>query len=180
MKRRYAAIDRDGTIIVEKHYLADPDQVELLGGAAEGLRRMQRAGLLLIVVTNQSAVGRGIISLKRLEQIHQRLNELLAGEGVRLDAIFSCPHTPDDRCDCRKPNPGLLYQAAARFEIELNEGFVIGDKTCDIDLGRGVGARSILVRTGYGSDPKNSSNSMPDYVVDDLVAASGVVLTELK
>jgi D-glycero-D-manno-heptose 1,7-bisphosphate phosphatase len=180
VKRRFAAIDRDGTIIVERHYLSDPDQVTLLPGSAQGLRRMREAGFLLFVVTNQSAVGRGIISLDRLDQIHARMNELLSQEGSAVDGIFFCPHTPEDRCECRKPKAGLLHQAASRFEINLSEGFVIGDKPCDIDLGRSVSARTMLVRTGYGSDPSIASQSTPDFIVDDLNAAATVMLAERK
>src|SRR5271166_4576848 len=109
---RFVALDRDGTIIVERQYLSDPEAVELLPGAAAGLRTMRNLGLGLVVVTNQSAVGRGYFDLARLDEIHGRLRELLAGEDVTIDGIYVCPHTPEDGCRCRKPLPILLKRAA--------------------------------------------------------------------
>src|SRR5207245_3946349 len=110
--RRFVALDRDGTITVERNYLSDPDQVELLPGAADGLRKLRQLGLGLIVVTNQSAIGRGFFDATQLERIHERLTALLAAEEVALDGIFACPHLPEQNCRCRKPNTGLLDDAA--------------------------------------------------------------------
>ncbi len=174
-QRRFVALDRDGTVIAERHYLSDPEQVELLGGAAEGLRRMRGLGLGLVLVTNQSAVGRGYFDLARLDEIHRRLRELLAAEGVSLDGIYYCPHTPDDGCTCRKPRPRMLEAAARELGFDPARAFVVGDKECDVELGRGVGATTLLVRTGYGARLAAAGRAGADYVVDDLTEAARVV-----
>ena len=171
-RRNFVALDRDGTIIVERGYLSSPDQVELLPGAGAGLRAMRGLGLGLVIVTNQSAVGRGYFDLARLEEIHGRLRELLLAVGVELDGIYVCPHTPADGCSCRKPLPGLLLQASRELGFDPAGAFVIGDKPCDIELGRGVGATTILVRTGYGAEHEAAGTVAPDHVADDLVAAA--------
>jgi len=170
--RRFVVLDRDGTIIVERGYLTSPGQVELLPGAAGGLRTMRGLGLGLIIVTNQSAVGRGFFDLVRLEEIHVRLRELLAGEGVTVDGIYVCPHTPDDGCRCRKPLPTLLEQAARELGFEIRDSFVIGDKPCDMEMGRAAGATTLLVRTGYGAGHEAAGGVSADYFVDDLVEAA--------
>ena len=171
-QRNFVALDRDGTIVVERQYLSSPDQVELLPGAGAGLRAMRSLGLGLVIATNQSAVGRGYFDMARLEQIHGRLRELLLAEGVELDGIFICPHTPEDGCGCRKPLPGLLLQASRELGFDPAGAFVIGDKPCDIELGRGVGATTVLVRTGYGAEHEAARTAAPDHVADDLVAAA--------
>ncbi len=174
-QRRFVALDRDGTVIAERHYLSDPEQVELLEGAADGLRRLRALGLGLVLVTNQSAVGRGYFDLARLEEIHRRLRELLAAEGVTLDGIYYCPHTPDDGCACRKPRPEMLRAAARELGFDPGRAFVVGDKECDVELGRGVGATTLLVRTGYGARLDAEGKAGADYVVDDLTEAARVV-----
>lgn len=171
--RRFVALDRDGTLITERHYLSDPDQVELLPGAAEGLRQLRTIGLGLVVITNQSAIGRGLFDEARLEQIHQRLRELLAAEGVQLDGIYFCPHRPDEDCACRKPRTGLMELAARELGFDPAAAFVIGDKPCDIELGRNVGATTFLVRTGYGAQHEGATPA--DYVVDGLEEAARVI-----
>jgi D-glycero-D-manno-heptose 1,7-bisphosphate phosphatase len=173
--RGYVVLDRDGTIIAEKVYLADAEQVELLPGAAAGLRRLRRAGLGLIVVTNQSGIGRGYLALDCLEQIHRRMQDLLRREEVELEAIYHCPHTPKDDCACRKPRPGLLQRASAEWGFDLATAFVVGDKPCDVDLGRGVGATTVLVRTGYGAQVEAAGVAQPDYIVDNLEAAGCLI-----
>jgi D-glycero-D-manno-heptose 1,7-bisphosphate phosphatase len=174
-RRRFVALDRDGTIIVERQYLSCQDQVELLPGAGAGLRALGEMGLGLVIVTNQSAVGRGYFDAARLEQIHGRLRELLAAEGVELEGIYVCPHAPADGCACRKPLPGLLLQASRELGFDPGEAFVIGDKPCDIELGRGVGATTILVRTGYGAEHEEAGAAMADHIADDLGEAAEFV-----
>ena len=171
-KRKFVALDRDGTIIVERRYLSSPDQVELLPGAAAGLRAMRALGLGLVLVTNQSALARGYFDMARLEATHDRLRELLAAEDVQLDGIYVCPHVPEDGCDCRKPLPGLLLQASREFGFDAADALVIGDKPCDIELGQAVGATTLLVRTGYGAEHEAARTVIPDHVADDLVEAA--------
>ena len=175
-QQRFVALDRDGTIIKECHYLSDPDLVELLPGAANGLRLLRELSLGLVVVTNQSPIGRGFFDEARLLEIHQRLVELLAAEGVELDGIYLSPHTPDDECSCRKPRPGMLQLAAQELNFELSDCFVIGDKVCDIELGQRVGATTFLVRTGYGGQVAAESIIKPDYVVEDVWEATQVII----
>lgn len=171
-KPQYVVLDRDGTLIYERHYLSEVDQVELLPGAIEGLRQFVAMGLQLVVVTNQSGISRGYFDEERLGQIHQRLRSLLAAEGITLAGIYHCPHHPDDGCHCRKPAPGMLQQAALDLDFELSQCIVIGDKPCDIALGQAVGATTVLVRTGYGAEVATQGTAQPDYVVQDLRAAA--------
>ena len=173
--QRFVLLDRDGTIIQERYYLSDPEQVELIRGAAEGLRRLSRIGIGLIVVTNQSGVGRGFFDTAQLALIHGRLCELLAQEGVHLNGIYSCPHTPTDDCPCRKPRPGLVARAAAEWTFDPQNSFVIGDKVCDIELGQRLGATTFLVRTGYGEQVAIQGTVNPDYTVDSIEEAARVI-----
>lgn len=165
-------LDRDGTIIDECSYLSDPDQVKLLPGAAEALRRLKGMGLGLAVVTNQSAVGRGFFSEQRLKEIHQRLGEILKSEGIQLDGLYYCPHKPEDECWCRKPGIGLMKQASDELGFDLGGSFVIGDKMSDIEMGQHAGAVTFLVRTGYGTQAAADPAVAADHVVADLVEAA--------
>jgi D-glycero-D-manno-heptose 1,7-bisphosphate phosphatase len=174
-RRRCVLLDRDGTIVVERGYLRDPDELELLPGAAGALRRLSRIGLALAIVTNQSAVGRGLLSEERLREIHARLEELLGAEGVSLDGIYACPHTPEDDCECRKPGTALLARAARELDFEPTQSFVIGDKECDVELGRRAGATTLLVRTGFGSEVADNRSASPDYVAEDLAEAARII-----
>lgn len=173
MSRRFVLLDRDGTIIVEKHYLADPEGVELVEGAGAALRRLSRLGLGLVVLTNQSAIARGYLDRARLAEIHARMTALLEAEGVRLDGIFFCPHHPEEGCRCRKPAPGLVEQAVSRFGFDPGRAFMIGDMKSDVALGRAVGATSVLVRTGYGS--RDEAEAGADHVADGLAAAAELI-----
>lgn len=176
MKRRpFVLLDRDGTIIVERHYLADPGQIEFLPGAITGLRHLRTMGLGLVMLTNQSAVGRGFFDETQLDLIHRHLLELLNHEGVHLEGIYFCPHTPENNCSCRKPRPGLAERAAKELDFDLQASFLIGDKPADIELGRNVGATTFLVRTGYGAGFVNDPTINPDYVADDLSAAAQII-----
>lgn len=176
--RRFAALDRDGTIIVEKNYLSDPAGVELLPGAAAGLRRLRAAGWGLVVVSNQSGIGRGYFSEADYEKVTARLVALLRAEGVELDGIYHCPHAPGAGCDCRKPRPGMLERAAREHGFRPEDCVVIGDKPADVELGRNAGAAlAVLVRTGYGATAADSCQ--PDFVAADLDEAADLILARL-
>ena len=176
MKRRqFVVLDRDGTIIAERHYLSDPLEIEFLPGAVQGLRQMGAMGLGLVVVTNQSAVGRGFFDEAHLDLIHRRLCALLKAEGIRLEGIYFCPHRPDMGCPCRKPKPGLIERAASELDFDLEASFVIGDKPADIEMGRQVRATTFLVRTGYGAEFVDDPKVHPDYIADDLWAAARTI-----
>lgn len=170
-QKRFVLLDRDGTIIAERHYLSDPDEVELIPGAAEALKELQEVGLGLLVVTNQSAMARGFFGKAQLDLIHQRLSALLGAYGVHLDGIYVCPHAPEDDCSCRKPRPGLVEQAIKDLNFDPKLCFVVGDKACDIELGRRVGATTFLVSTGYGAQVASEGSVAPDFVAEDLPEA---------
>jgi D-glycero-D-manno-heptose 1,7-bisphosphate phosphatase len=173
--QRLVLLDRDGTINAEKKYLSSPDQLELLPWAAEGIQMMKRLGLATVVVTNQSGIGRGYFDFDRLDGINRQLAHLLATRGASLDRFYVCPHHPEDACKCRKPLPGLAMKAADEFGAALTESFVVGDNECDIEMGKRVGATTILVRTGYGAEVAEQSSTQPHYVVDNLLEAAQVI-----
>ena len=171
----FALLDRDGTINEERHYLSDPDDVVLLPGAAEGLSLMQDLGIGLIIITNQSGLGRGYFSADRLETVHERLFSLLKEQGVTVNGVYLCPHHPNENCRCRKPGPGLVERAAEDFGFTPENAFVIGDNVCDIELGKRVGAHTILVRTGYGAVVEKESRIVPDFIEDNLLHAASTI-----
>lgn len=172
MHRKLAILDRDGTIIEEKPYLSDPDQVELLPGAAEALRLLREMGMTVVVATNQSGVGRGYFDLHTLDLIHQRMSDLLETAGSLVDRIYFCPHHPDYGCSCRKPSPGMARQAAEDFNLDLSSAVVIGDLPSDITLGERIEALTFLVRTGHGHVWAEDPSVAPDFVADNLLDAA--------
>ncbi len=172
--------DRDGCLIVEKNFLSDPQQVELYRGVSAALKRAASSGYLLIVVTNQSGIARGLLSENDAIGVNERLRGLLAEEGVRLDAIYYCPHHPDfgETCNCRKPNRGMVDMALADFAIDLERSWVIGDKIADAQLARNVGAKPVLVLTGYGlTESKRLPADLTTIpLVEDFAAAVDYIL----
>jgi histidinol-phosphate phosphatase family protein len=161
-------IDRDGTLIEEVGYLRMMEDLRFTPRAAEALGKFHANGFLNIVITNQSAVARGLLSPKALHKIHLRLKNMAKDEDAIIDDIFVCPHFPEGRvapynveCECRKPKIGLIQQAVEKYKIDLQQSILIGDKTTDLELGRNAGLRTILVLTGYG---KQTKDSWPDPV----------------
>jgi histidinol-phosphate phosphatase family protein len=132
-------------------------------------------GLGIVLVTNQSGIGRGYFDRETVDRVHERVAAVLAREGIAIDRVYVCPHAPEDGCECRKPKPGLLLAAARDFGFDPRRCFVIGDKACDIDLGRAAGATTLLVRTGYGSEHLAAGLARPDISVDDLVSAAAAI-----
>jgi len=173
--KRFVLLDRDGTIVVDRGYLSDPDELELIRGAGPALARLREQGLGLVIVSNQSGIGRGFLDEVDLERIHTKLAELLASDGTALDGIYCCPHLPTDRCACRKPETALVARAAAEHGFDPAESFVVGDKACDIELGRRVGATTILVRTGYGEEAAADSSVDAEHIVADLPEAADLI-----
>jgi histidinol-phosphate phosphatase family protein len=171
-------LDRDGTLIVERNYLSDPDQVELLPTVPESLLRLANAGYLLVVITNQSGIGRGYFTTNVLDEIHQRLFQLLDLEHVKIQHFYVCPHTPDDKCVCRKPLPYLIFQAAKELDVDLSRSWMIGDKPADVGLAPAVGKGAILVRTGYGHQFENDPavQLFRPFIADNLAMAADKIL----
>ncbi len=151
--------DRDGTVIVDKHYPSDPNGIELIEGAVEGLQEATGAGYRIVILSNQSGVARGMFDIEAVERMNQRLLDLLKQAGVRVDGLYYCPHHPAGavdrwrrRCDCRKPAPGMAEQAARELNLDLRRSLVVGDKLDDVMLSWVIGAQSVLVRTGHGRE----------------------------
>lgn len=178
-------LDRDGTINVEKNYLIDPAEFEFLPGAPDALRRLQDAGWLLVVITNQSGVARGYFPLEQVARLHEFMRDQLSGYGVILAGVYVCPHHPVagsgeylQDCECRKGKPGLLLQAAGELHIDLSRSVMIGDKLADVEAGLAAGCRSYLVRTGYGTSYVAQASGLGARIVEDLAAAAAELLQE--
>jgi D-glycero-D-manno-heptose 1,7-bisphosphate phosphatase len=175
MSRRFAILDRDGTINEEVGYVLHPAEVRLLPGAAEAIRMLHEIGLGVLVVTNQSPIGRGLLTEQRLGDIHDRLRDLLADEGASVDGIEYCPHAPEDGCACRKPGTQMIERAARALDFDPAASFVVGDHAGDMRLGRAVGATTILVLTGHGAEECADATPFSDHVVDDLSNAARLI-----
>ena len=174
-------LDRDGTLVVERGYLSDPDEIELLPGVAESLRELKAAGYPLVVVSNQSGVGRGLFPESRVHEAMARLRQALRARGVELDAIYFCPHRPDAGCACRKPGTALLARAADDLRLSVRRSAMVGDKLLDAETGRNAGATGLLVRSGYGRDEERrlaggTDEPAPDGVFEDVPAAARWIL----
>jgi len=151
-QKRAVFLDRDGTVVVDRGYLDDASGIELLPGAAAALARLTEIGYLLVLVTNQSGVGRGLFSLNTVAAQHRRLRRLLAPAGVDFAAVEVCPHAPQDECSCRKPAPGMLRRAAAQLHLDLSRSFMVGDKEADVQAGLAAGCRSIRIGSSAAAD----------------------------
>ena len=168
-------LDRDGTLNVDTGYVKSPDDFTVLPGVGAALARLKQAGARLVVVTNQSGLGRGYFASRDLEAIHSKLRLVLAEDGVTLDGLYFCPHHPDDHCNCRKPARGMIDRAHAELKVDLSRAYVIGDSIRDVELAKQVGARSLLVMTGP-SGAEALADLMardlpPDYVAEELSQA---------
>lgn len=171
--------DRDGTINEESGYLSNPDDLALIKGAAEAVKRLNSIGIKVIVISNQSGVGRGFFSEEDLARVNKRLTDLLLSHGARIDAIYYCPHHPEDNCECRKPKPGLLKKAALEHSIDLTRSYVVGDKKTDVELARNAGSKGILVKTGFGSSQLKTMASAPLFVAEDILDATDWIINDL-
>jgi len=177
-------LDRDGTLNYDPGYLKIAGDLKLLAGVGPALARLKRAGARLVVVTNQSGVGRGIVTLKDLEAIHARLQGLLEQEHAALDAIYFCPHHPNDGCHCRKPNVGMVERAVSELQLDLRRSYLIGDHTRDILLAQRVGAKAVLITSGpvdlQTLDRLDAEQVMPDIVVKSMTEAVDWILADAK
>jgi histidinol-phosphate phosphatase family protein len=175
VRRAAAFLDRDGTLIEEAHYLADPARVTLLPGAADALRELRAAGYLLVVVTNQSGIARGLFTEEDFRAVQERLESLLRAHGVTFDAVYHCPHHPDftGPCDCRKPALGLYRRAESELGVDLAASIHVGDRLRDVLPALDTGGKGFLVRTGYGADAVDVPPEID--VAADLGAVAGSV-----
>jgi len=177
-------LDRDGTLIYDPGYLKVAAELKLLAGVGPALARLKGAGARLVVVTNQSGVGRGIVTLKDLEAIHARLQGLLEQEDAALDAIYFCPHHPDDGCRCRKPNVGMVERAVSELQLDLRRSYLIGDHARDIQLAHRVGAKAILLTPALvdaqSLDRLKVEQAMPDAVAKSMAEAVDWILKDVK
>lgn len=175
MKQRAIFFDRDGTLIVDKDYLTDPELVEFMPGAVEALKLARNLGFLLFVVTNQSAIARGMSTEEQVRAVNSRVIALLQRQGVELDGLEFCPHHPDFDidCNCRKPKRGMIDRFLETHDIDLERSYVIGDTASDIDLGLNIGATSILLLSGYGESYREdiAARDADIPIVDDVLAA---------
>lgn len=170
---RVVLLDRDGTMVVDRVYLDNAAGLEFLPGAADGLQMLYAHGYRLVVITNQSGVGRGLFSLERLHEMNARLAEMVVEAGARLEGIYFCPHAPEEQCACRKPAPGLILQAARELGFDPAAAVVIGDKDSDLESGRRVGAMTVLIAA---DKPSVEARVKADAVAADLVGAASAVL----
>ncbi len=176
--RRAVFLDRDGTIIEDVAYLRDKDQVHLLPGAADAIKRLNGTGFLAIVVTNQSGIARGLLSRNDYQMSERRVDELLAQEGAKLDAHYFCPHLPEltGPCDCRKPGALLYRQAAEQFHIDLGRSWWVGDRMRDVLPADALGGRGILVLSGAGGSEATDEKAGRFMRAQGLAEAVGLIL----
>jgi D-glycero-D-manno-heptose 1,7-bisphosphate phosphatase len=179
--KRAVFLDRDGTINVDKHYLSDPAQLVVIPGSGPALKRLQDAGFLLIIVTNQSGIGRGYYTEEAMHAVNHRLIAELAPFGVLFTRIYYSPEAPEQPSVGRKPSPAFLFAARDDLNVDLSRSYMVGDKVIDLECGWNAGVRqSLLVRTGYGAETeqKHAAQMARAVVVDDLPAAVDWILSQ--
>ncbi len=182
MKRPVVFLDRDGTVNEEVGYLNHLSRLRLIPGAAEGIRRLKEAGLAVVIVTNQSGPARGYFPESLVHEVNRELLRRLSAEGAEVDGVYVCLHAPEAGCRCRKPEPGLVLKAAEELSLDLSRAYVVGDRWVDLELARRVGARGVLVLTGYGRGELEyvlpDRGLVPDLVAEDLREAADLILRD--
>jgi D-glycero-D-manno-heptose 1,7-bisphosphate phosphatase len=182
LKKAAVFLDRDGTICEEVGYLNHLSRFHMFPFAPASIRRLNDSGLLVFVITNQSGVARGYYPESLVHDVHDLMSIQLGDIGASVDGIYYCPHTSADACVCRKPSPGMLHRASVEHDIELKRSFVVGDRHSDVELAHSVGARSIMVRTGYGEGEilwhAQGWEIMPDFIAANLAPAVDWILEQ--
>ena len=168
-------VDRDGTIMEDADYCSDPKEVKIFPGVPESLRRLKSNGFKLIIITNQSGIGRGFFTIEQYRAVEAEVLRQL-GDGL-IDATYFCPDVPGQHSSCRKPAPGMILQAAREHRIDLSRSFFIGDKEIDAECGRNAGVRTIRVQTGFQRD---TTGSIADWVASDFADAAKIILDQSK
>lgn len=183
MKQPAVFLDRDGTLIEEVNYLSRVEDLRLFPFTADAVKRLKDNGFLVIVVTNQSGIGRGIYDEAAMHAIHEQIQTELSGA---INAFYFCPHLPCDGCNCRKPGLGMIEAALADFDIDMERSWMVGDKKIDVETGRMANTKTAFVLTGYGSQHGKSLEHIPDViasnlmdVVDEIIQFSASTKTEL-
>lgn len=181
--RQAVFLDRDGTIVEDADFLTDLAELRILPGAVEGIRKLNEAGFLVLVLTNQSGVARGFLTEGKLREIHEKLSSMLQAQGARIDGYYYCPHHPTIGspryridCACRKPKPGMFLQAAKEHGLVLDHSFAIGDSLRDGQAAQAAGVRSLLVRTGPNLEEAVSQPELYWRQADDLLAAAEIIV----
>ncbi len=179
-------LDRDGTLNEDPGYINDPEQVVLFPETGEALALLKKYGFLLIIISNQSGIARGLMTNKDVDAVNEKINSLLAEYKVKVDAFYYCPAHPDfssdEECDCRKPSPKLVLEAAKEFNIDLNKSYFIGDTAADIQCGKNAGLKTILVKTGKGVENFSilqKENNFPTFVAENLLNATSIILADI-
>ena len=175
-RKPYIFIDRDDTLIYDVPYLNDPEKVRLTPGAGHTLAMLRDKGFGIIVISNQSGVGRGIITLEQLNAVNDRVRKMLYAEGCELEDMFFCPHTPADNCNCRKPRTGMLEQACAKYEVDLQHSVMVGDSQADIDMGKAFHLNTVQIRLSGLNKP----DAKADYAAESLEKAYAYICGLLK
>ncbi len=168
-------VDRDGTLIHEVDHLSDVGKLNIFPFTDKALDILREAGYLIVVVTNQSGIGRGYFSEPSMHEIHAEISSKL---DEKIDGFYFCPHRPDQGCQCRKPRLGMIETACSDHEIDLTRSWMIGDKRIDVETGQNAGVKTALVMTGYGAGDLATLNKMPDIVADDLLDAARQIASE--
>jgi len=178
-------LDRDGTINEDPGYISDPEKLVLIPEAGTALSLLKKNGYLLVVISNQSGIARGLMTAEDVDRVNSRLNSLLEKFNVKIDAFYYCPGHPEfsteEECECRKPSTKLLFEAVNKFNIDLNKSYFVGDLVSDIECGKNAGIKTILVRTGKGEESFSilqKENNFPTFVADNLLNACNFILAD--
>lgn len=169
---RAVFVDRDGTIMEDCDYCSDPKDVRIFPNVPEALLRLKSKGFKLIIITNQSGIGRGLMTVKQYRAVEADVLRQLDG---LIDATYFCPDIPGQHSSCRKPAPGMIFQAKREHGIDLSRSFFIGDKEIDVECGRNAGMRTIRLQTGFHRD---TTGTAADWIAEDFAAAAKIILTE--
>lgn len=174
-------LDRDGTINIEKNYLHQTQDWEWIPGAIEAIKLFNKKGFFVVVVTNQAGIARGLYTTKEIDILHSYVSSQLRSYGAKIDKFYYCPHHPNydekERCNCRKPSPGMLLEATKDLNIDLNNSWIVGDKISDIAAGKNFNLKSILVLTGHGNKEKDLLVQEDQIVCNDILEAAGLILS---
>ncbi len=182
--RHYAVfLDRDGTLNEDPGYLGDPGKVNLFPGTGKALSLLKnQLNFKLIVISNQSGVARGLLTVEDVKSVNRKINDLLAADGVAIDAFYYCPYHPDfsspEKCGCRKPSPEMVLQAAEENDIDLEKSYFVGDAVSDIECGANAGLKTVLVKTGYGEESFSvlqKQNKFPTFVASNILEVSKII-----